>query len=136
MMRGVQKFHRGYQPFQRPRHGRWHQRLLIFGAILLVAVSIWMASEYHSFVNLGYQVIELRDSNQALSIEQERLKAELERQKRPDRVMREILAMGLQRMPPSNRFTIRIRGDESLEPTQPESQSGEEVLVAFSDSEP
>lgn len=135
-MHASQKFHRGMPAQTRIVKRRWYQCLPYLGAIALVVVLIWTTSKYHNFVTLGYEITELRDTNQTLKVEQEKLKAELARMKRPDRIMREMIAMGLQRMPPSNRYTVYVQDQHTHPPESPKQNDGEEVLVAFSASQP
>lgn len=135
MMGDSQKFHRGTPLASRVKRRRWHQYFPILGVIGLVAILIGTASRYHTFVNLGYEITEIRDTNQALKVEQDELRAELARLQRPDRVMREILAMGLQYMPPHRRFTVSVEQKPAESIEQPTAK-GEEVLVAFSGNNP
>lgn len=125
----TQKFYRGKQVQPRARRKFWYKFMPILGVVALVAAMIWIASKYHGFVNLGYEITEMRDTNQVLKVEQDKLLAELERLRRPDRVMREMLSMGLQRVPTNRRFAVHVDQPAS----QPEAPGREgETLVAFS----
>lgn len=137
MMGSNPKFHRGTPLTSRVKRRRIHQYLPIVGVVLLVAVLILTASQNLNFVNLGYEITEIRDTNQALIIEQDKLRAELARLKRPDRVMREILAMGLKRVPPSMRYTIEVETRKPEPRPEPVTEAeSERVLVALTETGP
>jgi len=125
----TQKFYRGKRVQPQMKRKPWHQFLPILGVVALVATMIWIASKYHSFVNLGYEITDLRDTNQTLKVEQDKLLAELERLQRPDRVMGEMLAMGLQRVPTNRRYAIYV--EPPADRDQPAREG--ETLVAFSE---
>ena len=76
--------------------------------IFLIATMIGIVKKRNNFVNVGYQVTDLRKETVSLKEEQARLRAEVAGLKNPERVLRKVVDMGLTPIPNRNRFKVHL----------------------------
>jgi len=103
------------QAFQRnptqagPRRKRGKDyALALIAAILLTIPLLLITGERNEVIETRYQISELRRTNDALVIQQRRLRAERSRLSRPNRIFREGLEMGLRPIPPQRRIEVTV----------------------------
>ena len=82
---------------------------LLLAAAVFVAPVLMIASKQSSLVSVGYRISEIQSENHQLREEQNALRVELASLQRPDRILKQSVALGLQPLPQDNRVFVRVQ---------------------------
>ncbi len=81
---------------------------LLLGAALLVLPMLLITSKRSELIDTGYNISKLRDQNAQLREDQMKLRAQLNRLTRPNRIFEKALAMGLRPVSAERRVEVII----------------------------
>ncbi len=109
-----QQFYRNPNPVSLQRKKGKEFAYLALAVVAAVMVMLCIAFLQNALVNLGYDVIQIRDQTTALKQERAQLRSELASLTRPDRIIHQAVDMGLRPVSDAHRIWVLIH--ESEEP--------------------